>query len=155
RRALPEPEEAAAARAGGRLPSGPVEELLAGIWSDLLGIPEVGAEESFFNLGGHSLLATRLVSRVRRAFGGELPVKALFAAPTVAGLAHRIEALRAGGEAAAPLAPPLRPVPRPPEGAPLSFAQERLWFLDQLAPGAPTYNVPGALDFHGELAVDA
>ena len=126
-------------------PRGATEVALAAIWSEVLGGREVGAQESFFDLGGHSLLATRLMSRVRRTFGVELPLMTLFEAPTVAGLAQRI--------AAAPLAAEPAPVPLPRGGGPLplSFAQERLWFLDRLQPGSAVYNIPAAVRLTGSL----
>ncbi|HYO16637.1 MAG TPA: non-ribosomal peptide synthase/polyketide synthase [Thermoanaerobaculia bacterium] len=151
RRGLPAPQRAVgrplqvAART-------PVEELLAGIWCQLLGLERVGVEESFFALGGHSLLATRLASRVRETFGVELPVRRLFEAPTVAALAQEIEAARAEGER--PELPPVRPVPHTPE-APLSFPQERLWFLEQMQPGSVAYSIPGAVRLLGDLDVAA
>jgi amino acid adenylation domain-containing protein len=132
----------------------PEEELLAGIWADLLGRGRVGVHDDFFALGGHSLLATRVVARVSRLFGIDLPVSALFQTPTVAGLAARIAGATAmpGTEAA----PPVRPVPRPPGAAlPLSFAQRRLWFLDQLEPGSAVYNVPGEVRLAGALDAPA
>ncbi|MFL6202324.1 MAG: amino acid adenylation domain-containing protein, partial [Thermoanaerobaculia bacterium] len=145
-RALPlpegEPEESFLA------PRTPAEELLAGLWSELLGIRRVGARDDFFALGGHSLLATQLHSRLRQAFGVSLPLRALFEAPTVAELAERIEAARR--EARAFLAPPLVHAERPSE-LPLSFAQERLWFLDQLDPGQATYNLPYFARVRGPL----
>ena len=120
----------------------PVEEIVAGIWSEVLGVGSVEAERSFFDLGGHSLLATQVMSRVRRSFGVELALRELFEAPTVSGLAGRVEAALRGGERSA--APPL--VRRERVGsAALSFAQQRLWFLDQLEPGSGLYNVPVAL----------
>ena len=116
-------------------PRGETEELLAGIWAQVLGLDRVGAEDNFFELGGHSLLATRVISRVREVFGTEVPVAALFDHPTVAGLAAVIGAMTPG-----PVAPPVVPVPR--DGRlPLSFAQQRLWFLAQLEPGSTEYNV--------------
>src|SRR6185369_6641405 len=129
-------------------PRTPVEEVLAGIWAELLGLDRVGAADSFFELGGHSLLATRVMSRLRAVFGVELPLRAVFEAPVLADLATRIDlALRSGP--ARPV-PPLVPFPR--EGAlPLSFAQQRLWFIDQLAPGSPLYNIPVALRVAGPL----
>ena len=129
-------------------PRTPAEERMAGIWAEVLGVERVGAEDHFFELGGHSLLATQLVSRVREAFGAELPLRAVFEAPTLAELAGRVEALRAEalGDAGAP---PLVPVPRDGSPLPLSFAQQRLWFIDQLEPGSTAYNMPSALRLRG------
>ncbi|XYI03749.1 amino acid adenylation domain-containing protein [Sorangium sp. So ce1128] len=129
-------------------PRTPVEEALAGIWAHVLGLERVGAHDDFFGLGGHSLLATQVLARVRSAFGIELPLRALFEAPTLAGLAGRVEeAQRAGARIHRP---PLQPAGR--EGAlPLSFAQQRLWFLAQLEPDSAFYNVPGAVRVQGPL----
>ncbi|MET0396913.1 MAG: AMP-binding protein, partial [Longimicrobiaceae bacterium] len=146
RRALPAPEHGAG---GGRYvaPRTAAEEVLAGIWAEVLGVDRVGAEDVFFELGGHSLLATQVVSRARQAFGVEVPLRALFEARTVAGLAGRIEALRSSG---ATPAPPMERVPR--EGPlPLSFAQQRLWVVDRLEPGSAAYNMAGALRLRGSL----
>ncbi|HEX8273688.1 MAG TPA: amino acid adenylation domain-containing protein [Longimicrobiaceae bacterium] len=134
-------------------PRTPTEEALAGIWAEVLGVERVGTADGFFELGGHSLLATRVVSRVRDALGVELPVRALFEAPTVAGLAGRVEA--AGRSDAGRRVPPL--VRRPRDGAPLpaSFAQQRLWFLQQMEPDSPAYNLPIALRVRGPLDVAA
>src|SRR6185436_20395007 len=129
-------------------PRTPVEEILAGIWADLLGLERVGANDHFFDLGGHSLLATQVMSRLRRAFDVEMPVRELFEAPTLAELAARVEAARRAGTGQ--LTPPLVPMPR--EGPlPLSFAQQRLWFIDQLEPASSLYNVPVALRVDGPL----
>ncbi|MEW5931882.1 MAG: condensation domain-containing protein, partial [Gemmatimonadota bacterium] len=128
-----------------------VEEVLAGIWAEVLRLERVGVEESFFDLGGHSLLATQVVSRARHAFGVEVPLRALFEAPTVAGLAARVEALRSAGVAAAP---PIERVPRTGP-LPLSFAQQRLWVVDRLDPGGATYNMPYALRLRGVLDMSA
>ncbi|HEX8272375.1 MAG TPA: non-ribosomal peptide synthase/polyketide synthase [Longimicrobiaceae bacterium] len=146
RRALPAPEPAP----GGddyAAPRTATEEVLAGIWADVLRVERVGARDGFFALGGHSLLATRVVSRVRETFGIELPLRELFAAPTVAELAARVEALRRAG---LPQLPPVAPVERTGP-LPLSFAQERLWFLDRLEPGSTVYNVPMAWRLAGAL----
>ena len=126
-------------------PRTPVEESLAGIWSAILGRARVGAHDNFFELGGHSLLATRVVSRIRDAFAVEIPLRQLFACPTIAGLAREIEAAKAGGGPR--LRPPIRPVPRDGH-LPLSFAQQRLWFLEQLEPG-DAYNLFTALRLRG------
>ena len=123
---------AAARRCGARGPrsqprpqAAPVEELVAATWAEVLGLAEVGRDDDFFALGGHSLLATRLLARLAAATGVELPLRELFAAPTVGALARRVEqGLRLGS---APAAPPLLPVPRDAAAAlPLSFAQQRL-----------------------------
>ncbi|HEY2737315.1 MAG TPA: amino acid adenylation domain-containing protein, partial [Thermoanaerobaculia bacterium] len=133
-------------------PRTPVEEILAGIWAELLGLEQVGAADHFFDLGGHSLLATRVMSRLQSAFDVEMPLRDLFEAPILVDLAARVEAARQAGSS--PLAPPLLPAPR--EAAlPLSFAQQRLWFLDRLAPGNPFYNVYNALRLSGALDVEA
>ncbi|HEU4557526.1 MAG TPA: amino acid adenylation domain-containing protein, partial [Longimicrobium sp.] len=131
-------------------PRTPAEEVLAGIWAEVLGVERVGGEDNFFDLGGHSLLATQLVSRVREALGAELPLRAVFEAPSLAELAGRVEALRAeaAGDAGAP---PLLPVPRDGSPLPLSFAQQRLWFIDQLEPGSAAYNLTGAWRLEGAL----
>ncbi|HEX9937546.1 MAG TPA: amino acid adenylation domain-containing protein, partial [Longimicrobium sp.] len=149
RRALPGPELASAESYAA--PATEAEEVLAGVWAGVLGVERVGRGDDFFALGGHSLLAVRLVSRVREVFGVELPVRALFEAPTVAELAARIETLRRAG---APPLPPIVPVER--GGAlPLSFAQERLWFLDRMEPGSAFYNVPAARRLSGAVDVQA
>ncbi|HEX7239644.1 MAG TPA: amino acid adenylation domain-containing protein, partial [Longimicrobiaceae bacterium] len=149
RRALPAPEQGAGAEYVA--PRTPAEEVLAGIWAEVLHLERVGAEESFFELGGHSLLATQVVSRVRQAFGVEVPLRALFEAQTIAALAGRIEAQRSAG---AGVAPPMERVSR--EGPlPLSFAQQRLWVLDRLEPGSAAYNMPSALRLHGPLHTPA
>ncbi|MFC4047979.1 condensation domain-containing protein, partial [Dactylosporangium siamense] len=147
RAALP---AADAARAGEVFvaPVGPVQELLAGMWAELLGVDRVGATESFFVLGGHSLLATQVVSRIRSVFGVELPVGALFDAPTVAGLAAVLDG------AAGSAAPPIVAVDRN-EPLPLSFAQQRLWFLHRLDPDSVEYNAPMWFKLPRELDVTA
>jgi amino acid adenylation domain-containing protein len=131
-------------------PCTPTEGILAGIWEEVLRRERVGVHDNFFELGGHSLLATRLISRLRKIFQIELPLRTLFEGPTVAHLAQSIEAAR-------PVAPrwpvpPLQPVPRD-ETLPLSFAQQRLWFLDQLDPGNPVYNIAAAVRIRGRLNV--
>ncbi|HVU25273.1 MAG TPA: amino acid adenylation domain-containing protein [Opitutus sp.] len=148
RAALPAPGLPRSAPVAARTPA---EEILAHLWARVLGVERVGAEDNFFALGGHSLLATQLVTRVREAFGVELPLRALFEAPTVRALAGRIAAARAEQAASAP---PLRAAARTRE-LPLSFAQERLWFLNQLEPGNPFYNMPAALRLDGAFDLRA
>ncbi|MES1244220.1 MAG: amino acid adenylation domain-containing protein, partial [Acidobacteriota bacterium] len=152
-KALPAVEPAREAEdAGGSLPRGAVEELLAGIWAGVLGRDRVAVGDDFFAVGGHSLLATQVVARVRSAFGVDLALRELFEAPTLEGFAARVEqALRSGAGLAAP---PIVPVPRDRD-LPLSFAQQRLWFLDQLDPGNPLYNIGIALRVRGPLDVRA
>ncbi|MEA2629959.1 MAG: hypothetical protein QOE66_178, partial [Chloroflexota bacterium] len=129
-------------------PRGPAEEVVATVWGAVLGLERVGAHDNFFEIGGHSLLATQVVARLRDAFGVEIPLRALFEAPTVAGLSERIEAMRRGGARrdSTPIEPSARVGPLH-----LSFSQEALWFLDQLAPGQPTFNVTAALRITGPL----
>jgi amino acid adenylation domain-containing protein/non-ribosomal peptide synthase protein (TIGR01720 family) len=130
-------------------PRTPTEELLASLWANLLEVTAVGREANFFALGGHSLLATRMVSRIRDAFGVELPLRDLFESPTLAGLAEQIERTRRGAAL-----PPITPVERVGH-LPLSFGQQRFWFLDQLEPGSPAYNMPDAVRLTGQLDLAA
>ena len=126
----------------------PAEEVIAGIWAEVLKLDQVGIEDDFFELGGHSLLATQVVSRIRQAFQVELPLRAMFEAPTVARLAERTEALQRQKQGLE--SPPMTRVSRD-EPLPLSFAQQRLWFLDQLEPNNPLYNVPHIVRLRGAL----
>ncbi|HEX8318270.1 amino acid adenylation domain-containing protein, partial [Longimicrobium sp.] len=146
RKALPAPE-LASAEDRYVAPRTPAEEVLAGIWAEVLRLERVGVQENFFELGGHSLLGTRVVSRIREVFAVELPLRALFEGPTVAELAVRVEEMRRAG---VPVLPPVVPTER--TGAlPLSFAQERLWFIDRLEPESATYNIPTAMRLAGAL----
>jgi len=144
---LPEPGAALAVPTVD-LPAGPTEQRLAQTWGELLGVAHVGRHADFFASGGHSLLATRLVARIADEFGVELPLRALFEQPTLAGVASLIDAQSVQGLVT--LGP--RPSNEEPE---LSFAQERLWFLDQLDPGSTAYSIPAALDLRGALDVSA
>jgi amino acid adenylation domain-containing protein len=132
----------------GAEPRGPVEEVLAAIFAEVLGVDHVGVEDSFFELGGHSLIATQLVARVREALGVELPLRSVFESPAVAALAERIEAAAGRGDSSA--VPRIEPAPRTGP-LPLSFAQERIWFLSQLDPGGTQYHVPRAVRIEGPL----
>ncbi|HXU45610.1 MAG TPA: amino acid adenylation domain-containing protein, partial [Thermoanaerobaculia bacterium] len=156
RRALPAPESSGLARAY-VAPRGPVEELIAEVWADVLGVERAGGSDNFFDLGGHSLLATQVASRLARAFGVELPLRDLFEAEDLAALARRVEAARQAATESDPSAhrePPLVPVPREGKALPLSFAQQRLWFLEQLAPGRPTYNIATPVRVQGLVRAD-
>ncbi|HEU4883622.1 MAG TPA: amino acid adenylation domain-containing protein [Longimicrobium sp.] len=148
-RALPAPGAAAADEHVP--PRTQTEASLAALWAQVLGVDRVSVEDDFFLLGGHSLLATQVVSRVRQAFGAELPLRAVFEASTVRRLAARLDALRG---TAGPALPPVLPVDR--TGAlPVSFAQERMWFLERLEPAAGVYNMPVRIRLRGPLDTEA
>ncbi|MEA2692845.1 MAG: hypothetical protein QOJ16_2232, partial [Acidobacteriota bacterium] len=149
---LPAPERGSG-RLGYTAPRDPLEELLAGIWAGVLGVERIGVDDNFFELGGHSLLATQIVARVRQVCGVELPLRQFFEQPTVAALAARIAAARFAGRRAG--VPPIRPTSRARRKAelPLSFSQQRLWFLEQLEPGTAFYNIPVAVRAEGPLAI--
>ncbi|WP_253910536.1 non-ribosomal peptide synthetase, partial [Pyxidicoccus fallax] len=152
RKVLPAPEAPVSDAEHFVAPRTPVEEQLAALWRELLHVSRVGVHDDFFELGGHSLLATQLLSRIRAVFGGELSLGALFDAPTLGEQAARIEALVP--KVAALPASTLRPMPRQ-ERMPLSFAQQRLWFLDRLEPGGSLFNIPIALRIAGAVDVSA
>ncbi|MBN1238421.1 MAG: amino acid adenylation domain-containing protein, partial [Gammaproteobacteria bacterium] len=152
RAALPTPEQAGQEEAERFLaPRSQTEQLLAGIFADVLGVERVGVDDDFFELGGHSLFAMQLVGKLKVALGVDVPIQTLLESPTVARLAREVDARRASPAAAA--LPDIVPVPR--TGAlPLSFAQERLWFLSRLIPDSAAYNVAAATAFDGDLRLD-
>ncbi|MGP3919933.1 amino acid adenylation domain-containing protein, partial [Nonomuraea sp. 10N515B] len=147
RRALPAPDYVRAG--GGRKPETPLQEILCGLYTEVLGLAEVGIDDNFFDVGGHSLLTTRLVSRIRRVLDVELPIAAVFETPTVAGLAEQL-----GRRSRLPMRVALTRQERP-EVMPLSFAQRRLWFLHRLEGRSATYNMPVALRLSGALDREA
>ena len=150
RRSLPAPGEAL--KKDYVKPRTAVEELLAGIWCEVLGVTRVGIKDSFFDLGGHSLLATQVMSRVRAALGVELPLRTLFETPAVEDLAPYLESVL-NDKPASP-SPPIKRVAR--EGSlPLSFAQQRLWFISQFEPDSSVYAIASALRLTGDLNVAA
>ncbi|WP_233447018.1 condensation domain-containing protein, partial [Ideonella azotifigens] len=134
---------------------------LAAVWKDVLKVEQVGLGDNFFDLGGHSLLATQLMSRVNAAFGTEISLRAIFEAPTLGEMVQLVapdEAEPTAEPTAVPAAVPAA-VPSAPaetsEGHPLSFAQQRLWFLDQLERHSPLYNIPAAVRLTGKLDHEA
>ena len=144
KRALPAPEYQAE---GYRAPATFTEEMVAGIYAQVLGLERVGVDESFFDLGGDSLSAMRVIAAVNNSFDAGLSVRALFEAPAVAQLASRIGA---GGDGLEPLVAGERPAV-----VPLSFTQNRLWFLEQFQGPSPVYNMPVALQLAGQLDTEA
>jgi acyl-CoA synthetase (AMP-forming)/AMP-acid ligase II len=140
----------------GGAPRTPTEELLAGVWSDLLGVEHVGREDDFFALGGHSLLAARVMARVEAALGAELSVRTVFEAPTLAALAQRVDAAARSGRGIGGMrAPILRRFARSGEPLPLSFAQEWMWLIDQLDPTASAFSVTFPIRLGGRLDAGA
>ncbi len=151
RQALPEPEVGKGHPT--RIdPRNSLEEILCGIWSDVLRAEQVYVNQNFFELGGHSLLATRVVSRVRDQLGVDVPLRALFEGPTVAEFAVAVEQAQSREQGLE--APPIRPVSRA-QTLPLSYAQQRLWFFEQLMPFNHLYNLPTAIRLLGTLNVAA
>ncbi|HSF41121.1 MAG TPA: amino acid adenylation domain-containing protein, partial [Thermoanaerobaculia bacterium] len=153
RHALPEPTaETVSESPQEAAPRTPLEEIVAGIFAEVLGREQLDVDTSFFELGGHSLLATRVISRVANLLRVDLPLRTLFESPTARALARQVEtALRSE---TALEAPPIRPVPRTGD-LPLSFAQQRLWLIDQLEPGSALYNMPSTLRLRGALDTPA
>jgi amino acid adenylation domain-containing protein len=148
-RALPEPEADAAEH---RSPRTPVEEVVAGFWCELLGLDSagmarIGLDDNFLALGGHSLLAVQLLSRIHSAFAVDLPLRDILDAADLEVLAARIEKARN----ASPPPPMATLEPGAEDYRPMSFSQERLWFLAQLEPTSPAYNIPASLRLEGEV----
>ncbi len=140
-------------------PATPTQAMLAQLWAEILNIHQVGIHDNFFELGGHSLLATQVIIQLRSLFGVELPLRSLFELPMIAQFSELIEAnqeagMRVQGWLNDRVPPPIVRVPRD-ESLPLSFAQTRLWFLDQLEGGSATYNMPEPLQLTGDLDVTA
>ncbi|NOK35298.1 non-ribosomal peptide synthase/polyketide synthase, partial [Corallococcus exercitus] len=152
RQALPVPDGTGAATTEYLAPRTAIEQGVAAIWREVLGVEQVGLQDEFMALGGHSLLATQVISRVRAAFGVELPLRALFESASLEELARRVEA--ATRDVTSLKLPPLRRASRD-QPLPLSFSQQRLWFLEQLEPGLATYHMPAAIRVKGPLDTDA
>ena len=152
RQALPKPEDVKAATKEPVAARTPSEEVVASIWAEVLRREGLGVEDNFFEIGGHSLLATQIASRLREHFKTPVPVRAVFESPSIAELAKRMDSARREEQGMIP--PAIIPVPRNGD-LPLSFAQERLWVLDQIEPSNPLYNVPRALRLKGKLHADA
>jgi amino acid adenylation domain-containing protein len=151
RQALPAPNRTETVGASGYVaPQTPVEEILAGIWAGVLRVGRVGVNDNLFELGGHSLLAMQIISRVREAFGVDLTIQSLFESPTVGEFAYRVEEDMKDQQTAP--SSPMQSVARDADLW-LSFAQQRLWFLDQWEPSSPFYNSPTALRLSGRFDV--
>ncbi|CAG8863570.1 Tyrocidine synthase 3 [Pseudomonas fluorescens] len=148
RKALPRPEGAALFSREYTAPQGTLETALAQLWAEVLQVERVGRHDNFFELGGHSLLAMRMVAQVRLLLGLELPLSKLFAQAELAAVARHLAEAKGSGM------PAIVPVPRG-NGTPLSFGQQRLWFLAQMDGGNQAYNIPLALRLRGRLDVDA
>ncbi|MCX5275199.1 amino acid adenylation domain-containing protein [Streptomyces virginiae] len=157
RRALPAPPEEGVLRAEFAAPETATEELAAAVWGEVLGTGRIGRHDDFFALGGHSLRATRVVSRLGARLGTGVPLRLLFEHPTLERFASALDALRGDGTGTTAPTTPVTVIGARPAGepAPLSFAQQRLWFLDQLQPGRPDYNIPVAARLRGALDADA
>ena len=155
RRALPAPPtDRTASQQTGVAPRTPTEELLAQIWSAVLGRTQISMEDDFFAIGGHSLLATQVTARIKNIFKAEVPLRRMFEAPTIAKLAKVLDQLTAS--APEQISQPLRRIPTDEAfSVPLSYAQQRLWFVDQLTPGNTVYNMPVFVRIAGPLNLQA
>ncbi|TKI81866.1 non-ribosomal peptide synthetase, partial [Bacillus wiedmannii] len=151
RKALPAPDDQAIGDLN-VLPRTPSEELIASVWGQVLGVGNIGIQDSFFERGGHSLLATQIVSRLQELFQIKIPLRELFKHDTVAALAKRVDQLRKEDKKReiAPLVPMKRE-----EAIPLSYAQKRLWFIDQLMPHSAIYNIHAACRLTGKWSIEA
>lgn len=149
RLAFPVPERKPSDPATWAAPATPVEQQVADIWSKVLGLAHIGRDDQFFQLGGHSLVATQIIARIRNSWKVEVPLRLIFEAPVLKDFAHQIE------QSFAPTARHIIQAPRLLRQGPnlLSFAQERLWFFDQLKPGDPAYNLDYAVHIKGALNV--
>ena len=148
RKGLPAPDDEAYVRREYEAPQGEIEETLAELWQELLQVERVGRQDNFFELGGHSLTATRLLARISQILGVELPVATVFTQSTLAGLSEAVK--EAGGGRATQAALPMVSISRD-QPMPLSFAQQRLWFLAQWQGVSATYHIPVALRIRGAL----
>ena len=151
RKALPAPEVEAESAVGSM--ENPIEEMIANIWAEVLKTSEINQTANFFELGGHSLLATKVVARIRQAMQVNLPLGAIFESPTVGGLAARVNTLLRASTSLSET--PFLPANWGNTPKPLSFSQRRLWFLDQLEPNNPFYNVPAAMRLVGAFDASA
>ncbi|RMQ50439.1 Ribonuclease H [Pseudomonas cichorii] len=146
RKSLPEPDFAAQSLARYVAPSSELQGQMVEAWQSVLGLDQVGVEDNFFELGGHSLLATQLIGLIGKLSGKDLPLRVVFERPTIAGMADWLENRSDSAQSSPTL------LPRPAK-LPLSFAQQRLWFLQQLDPQSPAYNLAGAVRLTGELHI--
>ncbi|HEY0607750.1 MAG TPA: amino acid adenylation domain-containing protein, partial [Herpetosiphonaceae bacterium] len=149
RRALPAPDVQDEDVRAIIAPRTPVEEVIAGVWASVLGREQISVDDNFFALGGHSLLATQVITRLRTVLGLDLPLRLLFEAPTIAGFAAHLAVQSPHAHL------PLVPILRDGRALPLSFAQQRLWFLDQLQPESALYTIPLVVRLSGPLSPNA
>jgi non-ribosomal peptide synthetase component F/acyl carrier protein len=153
RNALPAPETMRHTNSDSYVaPQTPIEELVAAIWADALRVEKVGIDDNFFKLGGHSLLATQIISRINEVFRAKVPLRSLFDQPSVKGLSAIVDEIARSNAGLA--SEPIQRISRDGD-LPLSFAQQRLWFLYRLNPDSPAYNITTAVRFKGELNIAA
>ena len=153
RKALPNPEKIHIQEQRDFVaPRNPVEEILVNIWSEILGVEKISVDDNFFEIGGHSLLATRAISQIREIFAVELPLRKLFETPTIAGIAETIATNKSNINKSQLTQTKIEKIEHQ-DKLPISFAQQRQWFLSQLEPESPFYNIPAAIQINGELDV--